>query len=137
MSEPVWNDRGIFGEEDFAEVRRRVTAAVKRREQWRRGVYAAAVVLVTMAGTVWMWHGMAPEPLVAEAPGPVAIETPVAPPKAAGEAPRETRRRVRRVRRPAPAAPKAVDAEPLLVKLETSDPDVVIYWIVESKGDSE
>ena len=34
----------------------------------------------------------------------------------------------RRHRAPAPAA------EPLLVKLETSDPNVVIYWIVEGKG---
>ena len=24
--------------------------------------------------------------------------------------------------------------EPLLVKLETSDPNVVIYWILEGKG---
>ena len=34
----------------------------------------------------------------------------------------------RRHRAPAPAA------EPLLVRLETSDPNVVIYWIVEGKG---
>jgi len=40
-------------------------------------------------------------------------------------------------RRVAPPKPAPEPQEPLLVKLETPDPDVVIYWIVEPKGDSE
>ncbi|HXN49824.1 MAG TPA: anti-sigma factor [Bryobacteraceae bacterium] len=37
-------------------------------------------------------------------------------------------------RRPRPRRAPAPSTEPLLVKLETPDPNVVIYWIVEGKG---
>jgi hypothetical protein len=37
--------------------------------------------------------------------------------------------RAPREKRPAPAA------EPLLVKLITDDPEVIIYWVIEKKGD--
>jgi hypothetical protein len=37
-------------------------------------------------------------------------------------------------RLPMPAPQPTVNGQPLLVKLETSDPDVIIYWIVEGKG---
>jgi hypothetical protein len=34
-----------------------------------------------------------------------------------------------------PKAPRRPAAEPLLVKLVTDDPDVVIYWIADDRGD--
>jgi hypothetical protein len=35
----------------------------------------------------------------------------------------------------AAAEPTPAAAEPLIIKLLTPDPNVVIYWIAESKGD--
>jgi hypothetical protein len=34
-----------------------------------------------------------------------------------------------------PAAVRRVKGEQLLIKLETDNPDVVIYWIAEKRGD--
>jgi hypothetical protein len=86
-------------------------------------VGVAAVVLVAAA------VGIRREMRVAELPLRVAAAVPPAP-----DAPVMTRRRLPVVKRP--VAPKtAAPAEEIVVKVETGDPDVVIYWITETKGD--
>ena len=65
-------------------------------------------------------------PLASEQPQPPAPVAQALPPASASQT--VAHHHPRRHRAPAPAA------EPLLVKLETSDPNVVIYWIVEGKG---
>jgi anti-sigma factor RsiW len=91
----------------------------KPRFSWRFA-YAAAAAVLAIAAVVWV-----PRPTPPPLPVPVAsLPAPVLP-EAAPKPP--VRRAVHKLR-PAPR-PRP---EPLLVKFETSDPNVVIYWIVES-----
>lgn len=103
--------------------------AVRPAWSWRLASALAAAVLV--AGVFWVATDRSapplPRPAVVAPPAPQLAVVPTAP------------RAVTRVaKRRKPAAPKQArpqtQSEPLLVKLETSDPDVVIYWIVEPKG---
>ena len=66
---------------------------------------------------------------VAELPLRVAVVVPPAP-----AAPGARSRRAPVVKRPV-VARKAAPEEEIVVKVETGDPDVVIYWITETKGD--
>jgi hypothetical protein len=81
---------------------------------------------------LWAWRLARTEapPLVA------ARAIPPAAPERAYQAPAPVllHRRAKRVR-PLPAPKRHEPVEPLLVKLETPDPNVVIYWIVEGNGD--
>jgi len=105
----------------FAAVRARVLAQLepKRRPAWR---WAWVPVLAAL-GIVWLLVRPAPvEPLrVAIAPPPAPkLEIPAAP-----SAPRKPLVRVHRARKlPPPPGP-------LMVKLITDDPNVVIYWIAD------
>jgi len=103
------------------------------RVAWR---WACALPAGLMVGLgAWMFLGRGP------APAPVPHQEPAQAPRAqvsrlAESAPRPairtafpSRRAVRPVARP-PAAP-----QPLLVKLITDDPSVVIYWLIETKGE--
>jgi hypothetical protein len=85
---------------------------VRPRMHWVWALAAAAAIVLAIG----LWHGKPPEKLperaaAAKIVGPT--RTPVAPVK-----------RVRKKRQP---------PEPLRVKMFTSDPDVVIYWIVDKK----
>jgi hypothetical protein len=111
-------------EQALAQWRGRVLAQIdgapRRGWGWRWALAAAAVLLVWIGVHEWRPYGPpAPPPVVARMEPAPAVPVPVAPAR---------RRRIRPVRRQAPAGP-------LLVKLETADPNVVIYWIVEGKGD--
>jgi hypothetical protein len=64
----------------------------------------------------------------------VAVQRPVEAPQPVAAVPVHHHPKHLRLR-PAPEPKTEEPAEPLLVKLETPDPDVVIYWIVEGKGD--
>jgi len=130
----------------FAAVRARVMAEIGRgRARWWRvavawGLAAAAVVLVILlAGRVGRTPPQMRPPVVATVrPAPVnpdakIEETPLVKPV------HQARHGHPRVR-PHPHQPERVleaKAEPLLVKLVTDDPDVVIYWIAERRGDSK
>ena len=131
----------------FAAVRARVLAKLSRKRLplWRRAwVYglaaAAVVVLVLMAGRT----GRTPQP---KRPPEVAVVTPApVQPEAKVEEPplpkplHQARHRRRIVQEPAVQPPPPVlvaQAEPVLVKLVTDDPNVVIYWIAERRGDSK
>jgi anti-sigma factor RsiW len=107
----------------FAAVRARVLAELERRPArwWRFGwVYALAAAAVVML--VAMWPRPEQRMVVAIPPSPAAplvARVPIP----AGPLYRETRERK--------------GAETVMVKLETDDPDVVIYWIAETKGETK
>ena len=120
----------------FSAVRARVVAELEperrrgalwaRRRAWSFGLAAAVVVL--LAGMA-LWPGRTPErpaPVVA-ANHPLVIADPEEPPAV----PRPHGRVARRV---VPSTvPDTPDPEPLMVKLQTDDPNVVIYWIADRK----
>ncbi len=126
--------------------------------RWRRGLLARieAEPRRRILGWRWVWAAAAAMALVAlvavpqlprrtPSKGPVAQAVPPAPtsprppvaqavPPASARPPRPPAA-VSRPRPPHPQAPAPEPAaEPLLVKLETSDPNVVIYWILDRKG---
>jgi putative zinc finger protein len=111
---------------DFAAVRARVLAQIteQRRPVWRLAwIGAAAVALLLLTALPLKRQPEPPRTTSAPAteaaiPLPPAAEAPVpAPP------PR------RRMNRPRPLHKAVPPAEPLMVRLITNDPDVVIYWI--------
>jgi anti-sigma factor RsiW len=91
---------------------------------WAAVVTVAAVIFAVIAIPM-LRERAAPVPLP-----PVAHMAPPTPPVAIA-APPAARKQIRPRRRVVP--PRTL--EPLLVRLETSDPDVIIYWMVEGKGD--
>jgi anti-sigma factor RsiW len=116
----------------FSAVRARVVAELeqKRRPFWRRawsfGLAAAVVAVLVMLA---LQPGRTPErpvPVVA-ANHPLVIADPEEPPAISLPHRRVARRVVR------PIAPDTPDPEPLIVKLQTDDPNVVIYWIADRK----
>ena len=115
----------------FSAVRARVMAKLeqKRRPLWQRawsfGLAAVAVALLVMLA---LQPGRTPErraPVVAVNHPPVVVAHESAIP------PLPHRRVARRVVRP--TVPDTPDPEPLIVKLQTDDPNVVIYWIADRK----
>ena len=116
----------------FSAVRARVVAELEQKRRplwawaWSFGLAAAAVALLV---TLALRPGRTPErraPVVAVNHPPVVVArgsvVPPPPPH-----PRVARRVVR------PIVPDAPDPEPLIVKLQTDDPNVVIYWIADRK----
>jgi hypothetical protein len=90
---------------------------VRPRMHWEWALAAAAAIVLAIG----LWHGKPPEkPPERAAAVKIAGPTRTAPPAAS----------VKHVRKRRPA-------EPLRVKMFTSDPDVVIYWIVDKKEGAE
>jgi anti-sigma factor RsiW len=118
-----------------AAVLARLTQEQKRRRVWRQWIWApvcaAGLALAAMLLTVRPAHKAKvyvaevrpPQLLAGLAPQP----TPVAPHATV------RRTRVRRVVAPGPPPLN----ESLVVKLITNDPDVIIYWIADRKGDEK
>ena len=108
----------------FAVVRAGVLAKLERKRRWA-WAYGFAVATGALVVLLAPWPGRMPEPPVAVVSHPPAPQlTPVV------EAPAVHGARVRRARQPA-----ARPAEPLMIKLITDDPNVVIYWIADTKGE--
>jgi len=113
----------------FAAVRARVLAEIEGgRARWWRFAWiytmaAAAVVLVAVLWPRGEEHLALPMPLAPPAPAIARVEElkPIAPAHRASAA------------RVASTEP----AETVLMKIETDNPDVVIYWIAESKGETK
>ncbi len=107
------------------EQKRRRGALWARRWAWSFGVAAAAAALLV---TLALRPGRTPErraPVVAaNHPPVVVVREPVVPPP-------PHRRVARRVVRP--NVPDTPAPEPLIVKLQTDDPNLVIYWIADRK----
>ena len=121
-------------EAHLAAVRARVLGRLhrKRRVWWPvwAGVGAAAGILAVM-----LFVARTQQPAIPNAVGRIAaVQAPTAGPlpDGRGSIPSHERKRVQR-QRPVPPSPEP--AEPLLVKLITDDPNVVIYWIADAKGD--
>lgn len=138
-SEPV-------GEAHFAAVRARVLAELERgparrwRWAWITALAAAALVLVAL------WQPAAKKSVARVAPrgAEPAVRSDASAPairaSAAAPAIRQARTpsQVRTTRpggRPRTRGSAAPTAEPVVVKLLTDDPDVVIYWITDTKGE--
>jgi len=120
----------------FSVVRARVVAELEhqrrgalraRRRAWSYGLAAAAAALVVM---LMLRPGRTPvsvrtnRSLTVAALSPPAVREPVSPPP-------PHRRVARRVVRA--DVPDTPSGEPLIVKLQTDDPNVVIYWIADRK----
>lgn len=109
-------------------VRQRVLARIGGEPTGRRPlgwVYALAGSLVAATVAAWL---LVPRP-APQAPTRVVVQAPV---EVSRPAPAKDKTGVLS-HRPKPAPPAAT--EPLVVKLYTDDPDVVIYWLIEKKGD--
>lgn len=113
----------------LAAVRARVLAQLepKRRSAWR-WAWIPALAAVLVAGFFLAGTGRAPvqPPLVALAPPPAPLVPPPAPVNPEPPPAKKPPQRVVRVHRAKRTPPSA---EPLMVKLITDDPNVVIYWI--------
>ncbi len=122
----------------------RIEAEPRRRILGWRWAWAAAAAMALVALVTVPRSGRTPsKPPVAQAvppasalpPRPAAVHTkPVAQavPPASARPPQPPAAIAHRLPLHPPAPAPA--AEPLLVKLETADPNVVIYWIVDRKG---
>jgi len=127
-------------EAHFAAVRARVLAELAPRTSRRVWWWALAAGTVALAAAVLVIFSLRapratprPEPVIAHAPEPASPPSEVQP---------TTRPRlrdvagVRRHPRPKPVPqiePEAAEpAKPLIVKLVTEDPNVVIYWITDT-----
>lgn len=124
-------DRGALGA-----VRARVLGEIqprKRRRAWWTwsAAAAAACVAILSAGLIL------PRFKNPARPGPVEFATA---PKLVEWTVKPARRTVRippdLARIPRPQAPAVASAEPLVVKMLTNDPDVIIVWLIDQKGGS-
>jgi hypothetical protein len=118
-------------ESHLAAVRASVFERLQRQRQWTWWpAWAGATAVFALASWLWLGQPRRPMPHAAARPKPAAVVTQE--PVAAPVAPKPGRpKRLHRVRKtPAKPAP-----QPLLVKLITDDPNVVIYWIADPKGD--
>jgi len=119
----------VLPQASYTAVRARVLAELDGRRAWWRGgwFYGAAAVALALLVVLAVWPGLRVKPLprmaVAGPPAPVVV-TPVA---ARREAATNRGRRKRTPRQPQQLEPR----RPLLVRLVTNDPNVVIYWIAE------
>jgi anti-sigma factor RsiW len=121
----------------FAAVRARVIGELERRPARRWWLALAAVCAAALVAAIFAIRTTPPGRPVAlrAAPTPQVevprlIEPSPAPPPAVVV--RVHHRRPRR--EPAVEAPKA-ETQPLVVKMVTDDPNIVIYWIADTRGE--
>jgi anti-sigma factor RsiW len=112
----------------------------KRNPWWRRMWVHGLAVGVALLIMLVRWRS--PEkPTVHLAdvrPNQTPILTqPIAPRPEKTSPPRPIRQAPRRVFATVRPLPSPPSLEPLVVKLVTSDPDIVIYWIADRKGEEE
>ena len=118
------------------QVRTEVLSAASHRQRvvaWPRYAIAAGLVLAMMAG--WLWQMRPMEPKARLEPRPIAanVFAPLLPVVVPAPQAR-THTGVARVRRHRPQAAPVFKSEPLVVKMITDDPQVVIYWLVDQNG---
>ena len=127
---------GVLRDSDYAAVRARVLGSVapSRRRLWK---WAATAALAAAAALLFAFEVPSrPEQLpvraIALPPAP-----PISLPVAAPVPLRVHRVAMHRAVRPnlIPVAQSAPEVKPLVVKLVTDDPNVVIYWITSKSGE--
>jgi hypothetical protein len=115
------------------QVRTEVLSAASHRQRavaWPRYAIAAGLVLALLGGWMWQMRARARfefRPIAANVfapPLPVTVPAPQA----------RTHTRLARVRRHRPQAAPMFKSEPLVVKMITDDPQVIIYWLVDQNG---
>jgi len=134
-----------IGTEVFAEVRERVLASVPARRArdmaWAKYAVAAAVFVALGATVLWRSrHPITPQQPVAPevtvtAPAPIEIPVVRVQPRRKMLHRKLMARRVKTEMEPFRAVASTVaKSEPLVIKLLTDDPQVVIYWLVDQNG---
>ena len=95
----------------------------------RKVAIAGFAMVVLVSGGVWMAEkGRPPAVTVERAPSAV-VPAPVSDPQPTPPAPRPQPRRVPR------PAPPAEETTQVAIKFVTDDPNVIIYWLVDEKGE--
>ena len=113
----------------YAAVRARVLAEVRRpRRRWVWAWVGAAAAAIVLAAVLLAnpWPAT-PPPQLSYAATPPRIEAPP---------PIHAVKRRHTVREAPPRRELARAEQPMTIKLQTADPDVVIYWIVDGKGEA-
>lgn len=120
-------------------VRARVMAALeKQRQPWWRSAWiysACAVALLLVVLVLWPRHRVEIAHREAPVPEPLVIADPPVPREAVPVPVVRVRHRHRPARPAGPPSIAALPAKPLVVKLVTDDPNVVIYWITDTRGE--
>jgi len=98
-------------------------------QAWPRYAIAAGLVIALLAG--WLVRRQTDHAFVAVQPLHAVLPSPPAQPLVQPHHPNVLAARVRR--RPRREAPR-FKSEPLVVKMITDDPQVVIYWLVDQNG---
>jgi len=116
----------------YDQVRRRVRGRIERGRAWRwsTAVAAALVLALGLAALVSMRQPgrVAPAPMAARVEQP-----PIMPPAVPSPPAVKPARRLRST----PVRPAPPQAEQLVIKILTDDPDVVIIWLVGGNGESQ
>jgi predicted anti-sigma-YlaC factor YlaD len=135
-SEPI-------AEAHFAAVRARVMAGISRRPRWRwvwAGLAAAAAVVLLAVALRPVRVPEVPRVAVRIPPAPLGIVPATTAPLRSRlsnlSGPRPSGSGYRHVARVEPGPPVPAP-EPLVVKLFTNDPNVVIYLIADQRGDTD
>lgn len=122
-------------------IRRQVLEKVETRQpslfhgwRWKHAFFLAAAVVILAVALAPRLRQSPSEPALAP-PGPPAVVA--AKPQPPAPIPhRRARARPAVMRPPEPAVVKARgSSEPLVVKMLTDDPDVVIIWLIDQNGD--
>ena len=131
------------GEVQLAAVRARVLERLQPKRRWWP-VWTGAAAAAALASLLFFWASQ-PRPVPQSVSslhtgtrpsGSVPRPSSSAPDAPAPPRPKPKRvTRVRHARKAPPATAEPPADEPLTVKLITDDPDVVIYWIIDAKGD--
>ena len=120
----------------YSAVRVRVLSELERTRApwWRHAwIFAAVAAAMLLVVAVRPKEVSVPAPVAKVQPAP-AVQTTAAPATSAQATP--VPRPPRRKQAPKEIAVKAEPpAEPLVVKLVTDDPNVIIYWITDTKGE--
>jgi len=114
----------------FTAVRGRVMAELERHARpWRWLAWTAGAAAVAALLLVSLWPArVAPLPPRMEAAARIPVAPVVAPRAEVAAVRPRARRAARRLPRIVASAPRR---EPLLVKFQTADPNIVIYWIAD------
>jgi hypothetical protein len=111
-----------LADEDFGSIA--VPIPQVRRINWPAlAVAAALIVMLGAAAERWLYE------VPAITPTPIAI----APPPPPYIVPHQTTPVLRVPARPRPKRQR-LKTDPLLIKIETDDPQVVVYWLVDGNG---